>query len=79
MMKCIVTYYECCKKVLLESQKMEKKISMSIIEENFKTSIIAELTEMKMILPTVPEHEMKQKLDAFAEQIQNEFNKLLHG
>ena len=59
MMKCIVTYYECCKKVLLESQKMDKKISMGIIEENFKTTIIAELTDMKMILPTVPEAEMK--------------------
>ena len=59
MMKCIVTYYECCKKVLTESQKMEKKISMAVIEENFRTTIIADLTQMKMYLPSLPENELK--------------------
>jgi len=79
MMKCIVTYYECCKKVLAESQKMEKKISMAVIEEQFRTTIIAEMTQLKCILPDTPEVEMKRQLDDFAESIQNEFNKLLHG
>ena len=32
MMKCIVTYYEQCNKILLESQMTEKKISMALIE-----------------------------------------------
>lgn len=40
MMKCIITYYESCKKVLLESQKSEKKISMALIEETFAVTII---------------------------------------
>jgi V-type H+-transporting ATPase subunit A len=35
MMKCIVAYYENCKKVLNESHKSEKKISMALIEETF--------------------------------------------
>ena len=47
----IVTYYENCKKVLLESQKSEKKISMALIEENFNTTVINDLKEMKFILP----------------------------
>jgi V-type H+-transporting ATPase subunit A len=40
MMKCIITYYENCKKVLLESQKSEKKISMALIEETFAVTVI---------------------------------------
>jgi len=40
MMKCIITYYENCKKILLESQKTEKKISMALIEETFAVTII---------------------------------------
>ena len=40
MMKCIVTYYENCKKVLAESQKIEKKISMALIEETFGSTIL---------------------------------------
>jgi V-type H+-transporting ATPase subunit A len=40
MMKCIITYYENCKKVLLESQKSEKKISMALIEETFAVTLI---------------------------------------
>jgi V-type H+-transporting ATPase subunit A len=40
MMKCIITYYENCKKILLESQKSEKKISMALVEETFAVTII---------------------------------------
>jgi V-type H+-transporting ATPase subunit A len=79
MMKCIVTYFEQCKKVLLESQKTERKISMALIEEAFKTSIIMQLTKMKELHPSTPEKEMVKRLDDLAETIENEFRKLLHG
>jgi V-type H+-transporting ATPase subunit A len=79
MLKCIVTYYECCKKVLLESQKTEKKISMALIEEAFNTTVINDLKEMKFIDPALPEREIVKKLDALAENCENEFRKLLHG
>ena len=79
MLKCIVTYYECCKRVLLESQKTEKKISMALIEEAFNTTVINDLKEMKFIDPALPEREIVKKLDALAENCENEFRKLLHG
>ena len=79
MMKCIVTYYEQCNKILLESQMTEKKISMALIEESFATTVIQDLKEMKFIPPTTPDREIVRKLDILAERIENEFRKLLHG
>lgn len=79
MMKCIVTYYEQCNKILLESQMTEKKISMALIEESFATTVIQDLKEMKFIPPTSPDREIVRKLDILAERIENEFRKLLHG
>lgn len=79
MLKCIVTYYENCKKVLLESQKSERKISMALIEEAFSTTVINDLKEMKFIDPALPEKEIVKKLDTIAETCENEFRKLLHG
>ena len=78
MMKCIVTYYENCKRTLLESQKTEKKISMALIEEVLK-DISEELTKMKFIDPALPKAEIEKRLNDFAERIENEFRKLLHG
>merc|ERR1711934_966176 len=63
MMKCIVTYYEQCRKVLRESQNMERKISMALIEETFAKTICDQLTRMKFISPTTPLAELKAQLD----------------
>jgi len=79
MMKCIITYYENCKKVLAESQKSEKKISMALIEESFSKTIIKQLKEMKFIIPTTPEKQIVEELDKLADLIESEFRKLLHG
>ena len=79
MLKCIITYYENCKKVLLESQKSEKKISMALIEEAFFSTILNDLKEMKFIDPVTPGKEIQKKLDDLADHIESEFRKLLHG
>ena len=79
MLKCIVTYYENCKKVLAESQKSEKKISMALIEESFSKTVIKDLKEMKFIDPETPVNEITRKLDDLADKIESEFRKLLHG
>eukprot|EP00355_Strombidium_rassoulzadegani_P010178 CAMPEP_0168619442 /NCGR_PEP_ID=MMETSP0449_2-20121227/6603_1 /TAXON_ID=1082188 /ORGANISM="Strombidium rassoulzadegani, Strain ras09" /LENGTH=588 /DNA_ID=CAMNT_0008660375 /DNA_START=67 /DNA_END=1833 /DNA_ORIENTATION=+ len=80
MMKCIITYYENCRKVLLESQKSDtKKISMALIEENFNKTIIKSLKEMKFIDPALADREIVKQLDELSEIIENEFRKLLHG
>lgn len=79
MMKCIVTYYDACKRVLVESQKNERKLSMAIIEDTFKKSIIYDLKRMKDKDPELPQKTMIQQLETLAETIENEFRKLLHG
>jgi len=79
MMKCICTYYECCKRVLAESQKQERKLSMAIIEDSFKKTIIYDLKRMKDKDPEMPEKNMIAQLEGLSELIENEFRKLLHG
>jgi len=58
---------------------MDKKISMALIEESFATGIIDDLKQMKFKLPTTPVVELKEELDRLAENIENEFRRLLHG
>lgn len=82
MMKCIVTYFEQCKKILTESQHTEKKISMALIEESLGNTVIKKLKEMKFIDPdpkVTPPAQITVILDSLAEEIENEFRKLLHG
>merc|ERR550514_631254 len=64
MLKNIITYYESCIKVLKESQKSEKKISMAFIEETFDNTLISELKKMKFIDPKLPEKDITDKLNA---------------
>lgn len=70
MMKCIVSYYENCKKVLLEAHKSEKKISMALIEETFDSTVIKQLKEMKFIDPALPDKEISEKFDNLADFIE---------
>jgi V-type H+-transporting ATPase subunit A len=79
MMKCIITYFEQCNKILLESQMTEKKISMALIDEAFGSTVIKKLKDMKFIPPTNPSAEIVRELDDLAEYIENEFRRLLHG
>ena len=79
MMKCICTYYEQCNKILNESQMTEKKISMALIEESFGTTVIKKLKEMKFIPPLNSKESITAELDKLAEEIENEFRRLLHG
>jgi len=79
MMKCIVTYYENCKRTLLESQKTEKKISMALIEDVFGPTIIKNIVDMKFTDPALPKTTIEKTLNDLADLIENEFRKLLHG
>ena len=59
MMKCIIAYYENCRKTLTESAlKSEKKLSMALIEETFSKTLIHELKQMKFIDPETPDAEI---------------------
>lgn len=79
MLKCIVVYYENCCKVLKESQKSEKKLSMALIEEAFDKDIILDIKKMKFKDPAMPEKQMVQELNDLADKIENKFRALLHG
>jgi len=79
MLKCIIVYYESCCKVLKESQKSERKISMALIEENFEKTLISDLKKMKFIDPKLPAKTVTDQLNNLAEQIENKFRNLLHG
>lgn len=84
MMKCLVTYYECCNRVLLESQKSEKKYSMNIIEEKVQKSVIDGdkhkfdgLKSMKFIDPKTDTTEITKHFNDMADKINSEFNQML--
>jgi hypothetical protein len=58
---------------------MDKKISMALIDEAFGKTVIDELKNMKFLLPSTPQQQIKEQLDGLAENIENEFRRLLHG
>ena len=76
MLKCIIKYYESCCKVLKESQKSEKKITMAYIEETFEKDIISDIKKMKFIDPALPEKEITDRLNELADRIETKFREL---
>jgi len=54
MMKAIVKFYENCIRLILDSTKADKKISMGYIEQTL-SDVVTELTRMKFKLPETPE------------------------
>merc|ERR1712228_17260 len=75
MMKAIVKFHENCQRIINETAKREKKISMGYIEQTLggETDVIAGLNNMKFKLPTTPEHEMRKFFDDLHAQIDRRF------
>ena len=76
MMKCIVKFYENCMKIISESSKTEKKISMGFIEQSLKYNVIDKLYNMKFLDPLTPDIEIRQYFDDIVTEIENEFRKM---
>lgn len=76
MMKCIVKFYENCMKIISESSKSEKKISMGFIEQSLKYNVIDKLYNMKFLDPLTPDIEIRQYFDDIVTEIENEFRKM---
>jgi V-type H+-transporting ATPase subunit A len=76
MMKCIVKFYENCMKIINESSKSEKKISMGFIEQSLKYNVIDKLYNMKFLDPLTPDIEIRQYFDDIVTEIENEFRKM---
>ena len=76
MMKCIVKFHESCLKIVEDTSKSEKKVSMGMIESALKDSVVYELTQMKYQLPTLPEVQMRSYFDKFEKTIEAKFSDL---
>ena len=74
-MKVIVRFHESCIRIIVESAKHEKKISMGFIEQTLgeKGGVMEKINLMKKILPTRPEMEVRKEFDTLIEMIDNKF------
>lgn len=72
MMKAIVKFHENCIRVITESSKQERKVSMGYIEQTLG-DIVVKLTQMKFQSPTQPEQELRKWFDDLHEEIDNKF------
>ena len=76
MMRVIVRFYESCIRLILDSSKHEKKISMGFIEATLsedKKGVMYQMVNMKTISPTLPEHEVRKIFDDILEMIDTKF------
>merc|ERR1712160_89784 len=67
MMKCIITYFEQCKKILTSTHS-EKKISMAYIEETLGQTAVQDLRQMKFLDPKTPKAEIERTFNEQAEK-----------
>ena len=74
-MKVIVRFYESCIRIIVDSSKHEKKISMGYIEQTLGDvgGVLHQINHMKLIPPTMPEHEVRKKFDDILELIDSKF------
>ena len=79
MMKAIVKFYENCIKVISETAKRDKKISMGYIEQTLsgEKDVIGKINNMKFILPTTPKQEVMDYFDELHDQIDRRFQELI--
>lgn len=73
MMKAICKFYDNCMRVITDSAKAERKISMGFIEQTLKTNVMSDLTEMKFKDPNCTDLEMRAFFDDICTQIDNRF------
>ena len=78
MMKCIVKFFDNAKRAISESVKSERKISWAIINNSIEKQLLA-LSAMKFKDPKIPKDEMIKYFVDLAEEIDNEFRRLLLG
>ena len=78
MMKAIVKFHENCQRIIAETSKREKKISMGYIEQTLggEGDVIHGLNNMKFKLPTTPELQMRIFFDELHALIDRRFQEL---
>lgn len=63
-------------KIISESAKSEKKISMGFIEQTLKYNVIDKLYNMKFLDPLTPDLEIRQYFDDICTEIENKFREM---
>lgn len=76
MMKCICKFFDSCMRVIIDSSKAERKISMGYIEQTLKSNVIDKLYSMKFLDPLTPEMEMRAYFDDIVNEIDNRFREM---
>ena len=78
MMKAIVKFYENCIRIISETAKRDKKISMGYIEQTLsgEKDVIGRINSMKFLPPTDPEHDTVAYFDDLHAQIDQRFQEL---
>ena len=78
MMKCVCAFYENAKRVIVESQMTEKKISWAVIIAHLEKEFL-ELSQMKFADPLQPQDELNKYFDNLYDEIDNKFRDLVHS
>jgi V-type H+-transporting ATPase subunit A len=75
MMKILVKFYEGCLRLIIDSSKQEKKISMGFIVQTLSSEggVLSQMKRMKKVMPTRPEHEVRKHFDDLLELMESKF------
>lgn len=80
MMKAIVKFYDNCVRLVSSSSqdKGEKKITMGFIEQTLggENDVIGKINNMKFVLPSTPEVEVRKFFDDLHAEIDTRFSQL---
>ena len=81
MMKAIVKFYDNCIRIITETAKRDKKVSMAFIEQTLSgpNDVITKINKMKFISPTLPEHEVRKQFDDLHALIDQRFHELMQN
>jgi len=81
MMKAIVKFYDNCIRIITETAKRDKKISMAFIEQTLSgpQDVITKINKMKFISPTKDKHEVIKHFDDLHQQIDQRFHELMQN
>jgi len=77
MMKAICKFFDNCMRVITDTAKSDKKISMGFIESTLKNNVMDKLYNMKFLDPLKPELEVRQYFDEIVNEIDLKFRDMV--
>lgn len=77
MMKAICKFYDNCMRVIADTAKSDKKISMGFIESTLKSNVMDKLYNMKFLDPLTPELQIREYFDEIVNEIDLKFRDMV--